>query len=181
MQTLRAVIYIVWALFWIGWWLAAGTAKQSAGGRRARFPIFLPAVVVVVVVARVVHHGSLIVTNPVLGGVGSALFAGGLALAIWARVTMGANWGMPMTQKAEPELVTGGPFRWIRHPIYSGLVLALVGTGLATNLIDLLVALLVLVSVSFITTVEEQNLTATFPTQYPAYQARTKKLIPFVL
>ena len=165
----------------MGWWLAAGTAKQSAGGRRALFPIFLPAVVVVVVVARVAHHGSLIVTNPVLGGVGAALFAGGLALAIWARVTMGANWGMPMTQKTEPELVTGGPFRWIRHPIYSGLVLALVGTGLATNLIDLLVALLVLVSVYFITTVEERNLTATFPTQYPAYQARTKKLIPFVL
>jgi protein-S-isoprenylcysteine O-methyltransferase Ste14 len=88
---------------------------------------------------------------------------------------------MPMTQKAEPELVTSGPYRFIRHPIYSGLLLALLGTALATNLLGLIVVGVLGGYFYYSATVEEQNLTATFPTTYPAYRAATKKLIPFVL
>jgi protein-S-isoprenylcysteine O-methyltransferase Ste14 len=44
----------------------------------------------------------------------------GLGFAIWARVHIGRNWGTPMTQKDEPELVTSGPYHLVRHPIYSG-------------------------------------------------------------
>jgi protein-S-isoprenylcysteine O-methyltransferase Ste14 len=67
------------------------------------------------------------------------VFATGIALAIWARVHLGRNWGMPMTQKAEPELVTSGPYRFVRHPIYSGLLAWLLGTALVTNLIGLII------------------------------------------
>jgi Phospholipid methyltransferase len=82
--------------------------------------------------------GSLAVDSPVLGAIGAVVFASGIALAIWARVQLGQNWGMPMTQKAEPELVTSGPYRFVRHPIYSGLLAALLGTALVTNLIGLI-------------------------------------------
>jgi protein-S-isoprenylcysteine O-methyltransferase Ste14 len=54
------------------------------------------------------------------------LFLSGLGLAAWARIYLGRNWGMPMTQqKNEPEIVTSGPYRFARHPIYSGLLLAI--------------------------------------------------------
>jgi protein-S-isoprenylcysteine O-methyltransferase Ste14 len=46
------------------------------------------------------------------------VFACGIGLAIWARVHLGRNWGMPMTQKSEPELVTSGPCQFVRHPVY---------------------------------------------------------------
>ena len=109
------------------------------------------------------------------------MFASGLALAVWARVDLGRNWGMPMTQKAEPELVTSGPYRFVRHPIYSGLLAAILGTALATNLIGVIIVAILGAYFYYSATVEEKNLTVTFPAAYPAYRASTKMLIPFVL
>jgi protein-S-isoprenylcysteine O-methyltransferase Ste14 len=53
--------------------------------------------------------------------------------AVWARLHVGRNWGMPMTQRAEPELVTSGPYRFVRHPIYSGLLTAMLGPRWSTT------------------------------------------------
>jgi protein-S-isoprenylcysteine O-methyltransferase Ste14 len=86
-----------------------------------------------------------------------------------------------MTQKAEPELVTSGPYRFLRHPIYSGLLIAMLGTALVTNLLGLIIFALMGGYFYYCATVEEKNLVATFPTTYPAYRAGTKMLIPFVL
>ena len=109
------------------------------------------------------------------------VFATGIALAIWARVYLGRNWGMPTSQKADPELVTSGPYRFVRHPIYTGILIALLGTALATNLLGLIIVGLLGAYFYYSASVEEKNLTATFPTAYPAYRASTKMLIPFVL
>jgi protein-S-isoprenylcysteine O-methyltransferase Ste14 len=113
--------------------------------------------------------------------IGAAVFGCGIALAIWARVHLGRNWGMPMSQKAEPELVTSGPYRFVRHPVYSGLLLGVLGTALATSLIGLIIVAILGVYFYYCASVEEKNLTATFPTAYPAYKASTKMLIPLVL
>jgi protein-S-isoprenylcysteine O-methyltransferase Ste14 len=77
------------------------------------------------------HHASN--TNLWLAGVGLVLFAVGLGFAIWARMHIGRNWGTPMTQKDEPELVTSGPYHLVRHPIYSGILVAGVGTAVALS------------------------------------------------
>lgn len=65
---------------------------------------------------------------------GVALVLCGLGTAVWARISLGRNWGMPMSEKEEPELVTSGPYGVVRHPIYSGIVLATVGTALVAGL-----------------------------------------------
>jgi protein-S-isoprenylcysteine O-methyltransferase Ste14 len=124
---------------------------------------------------------SLAVHSPVLEALGVILFLAGLALAVWARVHLGRNWGMPMTQKADPELVTSGPYHWIRNPIYTGILLALLGTALAVNLYYLLALALAGVYFVYSSTVEERRLAAAFPDTYPDYKAHTKMLIPFVL
>ncbi|HEY1890908.1 MAG TPA: isoprenylcysteine carboxylmethyltransferase family protein [Steroidobacteraceae bacterium] len=62
---------------------------------------------------------------------GAALTLLGLLFAVWARVYLGRNWSGVAALKADHELVTGGPYRWVRHPIYSGLALAFVGTAMA--------------------------------------------------
>jgi protein-S-isoprenylcysteine O-methyltransferase Ste14 len=117
----------------------------------------------------------------VLAAIGALLFAGGIAVAVWARLHLGSNWGMPTSQRAEPELVTSGPYRLVRHPIYSGLLIAVLGTALVNNLLGLIVVAALAAYFYYCGTVEERNLTATFPAAYPEYRSRTKMLIPFVL
>jgi protein-S-isoprenylcysteine O-methyltransferase Ste14 len=180
MHALRTAIDIAWILFWVYWLVSAFAVKQGRGGLR-RIPLNGVNGVSVLIVIRVFRGGSLAVNSPVLGAIGAVLFASGLGLAIWARVHLGRNWGMPMTQKAEPELVTSGPYRFVRHPIYSGLLAGVLGTALATNLIGLVIGAILGGYFYYSASVEEKNLTTTFPTAYPAYQASTKMLIPFVL
>ena len=180
MHTLTTAISIAWILFGLYWLISAFGVKEGAASRR-RIPLTGVTGLAVIVLLRVFRGGSLAVHSPVLGAVGALVFASGLAVAIWARVYLGRNWGMPMTQKADPELVTSGPYRFVRHPIYSGILLALVGTALATNLLGLLIAAILTGYFYYSASVEEKNLAATFPTEYPAYREQTKMLIPFVL
>jgi protein-S-isoprenylcysteine O-methyltransferase Ste14 len=177
---LRSVIAAVWLAFWVYWLASAFSAKASTVGGR-RFPLNGLSALAVILLLRVFHGGSTAVNSPALAAIGAAVFASGLALAIWARVHLGRNWGMPMTQRAEPELITSGPYRFVRHPIYTGLLAGILGTALATNLIGLIIVAILGGYFYYSASVEEKNLIATFPTAYPAYRSATKMLIPFVL
>ena len=86
-----------------------------------------------------------------------------------------------MTQKDEPELVTSGPYRLVRHPIYSGILLATVGTAVALSWLWLTVVALAAIYFIYSATVEERYLAEQFPEDYPAYRRSTKMLVPFVL
>jgi protein-S-isoprenylcysteine O-methyltransferase Ste14 len=124
------------------------------------------------------HSGG---TGPLRAGIGLALFAAGLAFAIWARLHIGRNWGAPMTRKDEPELVTSGPYRLVRHPIYSGILAAGVGTAIALGWPWLIAVGLAGIYFIYSATVEERYLSEQFPEDYPAYKRSTKMLVPFVL
>ncbi|EQD68326.1 Isoprenylcysteine carboxyl methyltransferase [mine drainage metagenome] len=109
-----------------------------------------------------------------------AVCVAGFAFAIWARAYLGGNWGIPMSMRQGHELVTCGPYARVRHPIYSGLVLAGLGTVLALGVMWL--PALVLVGLFFVMSAhtEERMLAEHFPAAYPPYKARTRMLIPFV-
>ncbi len=178
-MSLRVAILIAWAAFWAYWLVAAVAAKQSVNRGRFRPPGLV--VVLAFVLLRVFGAHTLNVRDLSLQVAGSVLIGLGLGVAVWARVYLGRNWGMPMTQKEEPQLVTSGPYRFVRHPIYSGLLLAILGTALATN-IYWLIALGVLGLYFFYSAkVEERIMTSSFPDAYRSYRARTKMLIPFLL
>jgi len=180
MHALKIVIGCAWIVFWIYWLASASTSKESvAGGWRTRLTGV--SAVGVFVIAGVLRGGSLAVHSLVLGTIGAVLFACGIALAVWARLNLGRNWGMPTSQRADPELVTSGPYRFVRHPIYSGLLTAMLGTALVNNLLGLIVVALLVAYFYYCGIVEERNLTATFPKAYPEYRSRTKMLIPFLL
>jgi protein-S-isoprenylcysteine O-methyltransferase Ste14 len=115
-----------------------------------------------------------------LQGIGLAVFLLGLALATWARVYLGRNWGMPMSTKDDPELVTTGPYRTIRHPIYTGMILAMIGTAIAISLYWLIAVAVLGGYFIYSAVVEERNMAKLFPDTYPEYKKSTRMLIPFV-
>lgn len=170
----------VWVAFWAYWLIAAAFAKSGSRGWR-RLPPGVRIIVAAFVVTRIFNGNALAVGVLALEVVGTVAFACGIALAVWARIYLGRNWGMPMTQKDEPELVTNGPYRFIRHPIYTGILLALLGAGLATNLYWVIAFAVTAPYFIHSAQVEERNMISTFPATYPSYRARTKMLIPFVL
>jgi protein-S-isoprenylcysteine O-methyltransferase Ste14 len=180
MHALRIVVIVAWALLGVYWFVSALSAKEGKGARR-RIPLNGLTALAVVLLLRFFHGGALAVHSPVLGVIGVLICVSGIAVAIWARVDLGRNWGMPMSQKSEPALVTSGPYRLVRHPIYSGLLVGVLGTALVTNLLGLLIAALLTAYFYYCATIEERNLTATFPVAYPAYRSRTKMLIPYLL
>jgi protein-S-isoprenylcysteine O-methyltransferase Ste14 len=182
MHPVLLVLGLGWAVFWVGWLVAAFTAKSSRGrwSRVSGLRIGLVVLAALFVRLSLSRGGHAPGTGPVLSGVGLALWAAGIGVAVWARLYIGRNWGMPMTRREDPDLVTTGPYRYIRHPIYSGIILALVGTALATTLSGLIAAAVLTGYFTFSATREEKFLAGQFPDTFPAYQARTKLLLPFV-
>ena len=85
-----------------------------------------------------------------------------------------------MSQKDEPELVTSGPYRRVRHPIYSGILAAGVGTAAALSWMWLVAVALAGVYFVYSATVEERYLTQEFPDVYPRYRHWTKMLVPLI-
>ncbi|HTW21544.1 MAG TPA: isoprenylcysteine carboxylmethyltransferase family protein, partial [Mycobacteriales bacterium] len=88
--------------------------------------------------------------------------------------------GMPMSQKVDPDLITSGPYRWIRNPIYSGILLALLGSAIAVSLEWLIVVVPIGAYFVYSAVMEQKYMTERFPDTYPAYRDRTKMLIPYV-
>jgi protein-S-isoprenylcysteine O-methyltransferase Ste14 len=125
-------------------------------------------------------NGQRPTSDPWLQGVGLAIFVLGLALAVWARVYLGRNWGTPMSHKVDPDLVTTGPYRTIRHPIYSGILVALVGTAVAVNWYWVIAVGLLGAYFVYSAVMEERYMTTLFPDSYPEYKRSTKMLVPFV-
>jgi protein-S-isoprenylcysteine O-methyltransferase Ste14 len=182
MHIVDVVILVGWVAFWV-YWLAASANVKAGQTRWTRFAgIRVGVILVVLLLLRVrAFKGHVATSSPWLQGIGLAVFVLGLALAIWARVFLGRNWGMPMSQKADPELVTTGPYRSIRHPIYTGIILAMVGTTIAVSLYWLVAVVVIGAYFLYSAVVEERSMARLFPDSYPAYKQSTKMLIPYLI
>jgi len=182
MRAAELVFAAGWAAFCAYWIVAAFSMKRGRvpWARELRIRAVL-AVVVVVVIRLGAFRGRGIQTDPWCLGIGLAVFAAGLSFALWARLQLGRNWGTPMTQKVDPDLVTSGPYHWVRHPIYSGILVAGAGTALALSWPWLVAVALAAVYFLYSASVEERYLTEQFPDAYPAYKRSTKMLLPFIL
>ena len=182
MSLYRWIIAGLWLLFVAYWAVAAVGAKRNTSGRRWRREIGLRLIVILLIVA-LMQSRSLrqflaetqrsASQSGFLGWSGVGLCLLGFSLAINARRHLGRNWGLPMSHKEQPELVTSGPYALIRHPIYTGLILAMLGSAIGVNVFWAL--LLVLVGAYFIYSArrEETVMLQLFPEQYGAYMART--------
>ena len=113
---------------------------------------------------------------------GLALTLAGTGFAIWARAFLGRNWSAIVTIKENHQMIQSGPYAVVRHPIYSGFLLALLGTALALGEVRGLMAFaLAFVGWWFKSRLEEKFMEQKFGAEYAAYKQRVKALIPFIL
>jgi protein-S-isoprenylcysteine O-methyltransferase Ste14 len=182
MRAVELVFAVAWAAFWLYWLLAAFSMKRGQVPWSRELGIRAAIVVVVIVLFRAgVFRNHGLNTDPGRAAVGLALLALGLGFAVWARVHIGRNWGTPMTRKVEPELVTSGPYHLVRHPIYSGILVAGIGTAVALSWMWLIPVGLGAIYFIYSATVEERYMAGQFPDAYPTYKRSTKMLVPFVI
>jgi protein-S-isoprenylcysteine O-methyltransferase Ste14 len=181
MHAVELVFAIGWAAFWIYWLVAAFSMKRGhvPWSRELRIRAVLIVFVILLLRSDAFRNGGLN-SNPGRAVLGLFLFVLGLGFAIWARLHIGRNWGSPMSKKDDPELVTSGPYRLVRHPIYSGILLAGVGTAVALSWMWMIAIVLAGVYFVYSATVEERYLTEQFPDAYPMYKRSSKMLVPFI-
>jgi protein-S-isoprenylcysteine O-methyltransferase Ste14 len=111
--------------------------------------------------------------------IGAVIQATFLALAVWARRHLGRNWAAEVRIGEGHELVRTGPYRWLRHPIYTAMLGMFVGTAIASSQYHALAGVgLLFVAYIRKTRLEEDILTRTFPADYEAYRRHTWRLVP---
>ncbi|HTR77326.1 MAG TPA: isoprenylcysteine carboxylmethyltransferase family protein [Gemmatimonadaceae bacterium] len=187
-----AIILGLWLTLMVVWVASAPHAKPTIGGgrvwRRAVGARLMVAVLIIIAIraSRRTHVSpdlGLRTGRPgaVAALIGTMCCVVGVAIAIWARVTLGRNWGMPMSRKENPELVTTGPYAYIRHPIYSGFLFAMLGSTIALSIVWVIPLIVSGLYFTYSARREERIMIAQFPEAYAAYRRRTKMLIPFVL
>ena len=179
-------------VLWVAWLIYWGIAAIGARPTRYRESVISSQLHIVPLLV-----GIVLLVSPRLAGnwltqrylprwpawffVGLLLTVLGLGFAVYARAWLGRNWSGTVTLKEDHELIRGGPYRWVRHPIYTGILLAVLGSAIATGEWRGLLAL-ALITVAFLRkiTVEERILTGQFGDAYRRYQAEVPALLPGV-
>jgi protein-S-isoprenylcysteine O-methyltransferase Ste14 len=176
-------LWFVWLIYWI---VAARGGKpiRRHEGTASRLSHLLPlAFGLALLLPRHLSEGWLTFRVVPPGTfwfwVGFVLVALGLGFAIAARIWLGSNWSGVVTLKEDHALIRSGPYRWVRHPIYTGLLVALLGSVIALGEARGLIALL-LFAVAFLrrVTVEERLLGEEFGTAYSRYRRDVPALVP---
>ena len=183
---------LCWIIFISFWALESVNVKrnrdESEGWQSNRFALTSTALFSLVVFTFLLRDPILMVSSAIdvvpadsiSATLGVILTAGGIALAIWARVHLGRNWSAEPTLKESHHLVTTGPYRFIRHPIYAGELLAIIGSALVGGVIWIVVFFVLIALVSYRIHKEERMLSEEFPEGYRTYAKNTRRFIPFV-
>jgi len=181
-------IGLCFGVFILFWTVTAFSTKRTVQ-RKGRW--FLPYVLLSLAVVMLIRAGrghldwlryELWPHTLVTGLVADVVTLAGLLFTLWARVTLGRNWSGYVVLKEDHELITGGPYRYVRHPIYSVLLLMFLGWGIwGGHVRDLVGPVLVLALLWVKARAEEQLMVEHFGDRYREYRGRVKALVPYVL
>jgi protein-S-isoprenylcysteine O-methyltransferase len=176
------LIYAVWFLLVAYLTVSAIGVKKEPQGHLLQsyglmFAIIAAFLLPHLAIFRFVNFAPL---NPIASCIGVIVCLAGMALLVWARQRLGKNWSQTVSAKVGHELVTSGPYRYVRHPIYAGGFVACAGSAITCG--GAFIFLLVILGSLFFWRVfaEERLMEQQFPSEYPGYKKRTKALIPFV-
>ncbi|HXR55794.1 MAG TPA: isoprenylcysteine carboxylmethyltransferase family protein [Casimicrobiaceae bacterium] len=178
-------MWLTWAAYWF---VAARNVKATAQSESfaSRLVHLVPLMIAVALL--VPSRGPVVILGerflpigPWPFWLGAVLTLTGLLFSVWARVHLGANWSGMVTIKKDHELVVSGPYRFVRHPIYSGLLLAFVGSALArAEWRGVLAAILAFWALWRKLRVEERRMRQQFGSVYDEYASHVPALVPFI-
>jgi protein-S-isoprenylcysteine O-methyltransferase Ste14 len=180
--TASILVWLAFSLYWS--WAARGASlaasAESKGSRLVHLVVITTGQVLVLLPVPGLRARLWPASWPVMA-VGLAVELAALALAVWARRTLGRHWSGEITVKVEHELVTQGPYARVRHPIYAAMLALCVGTLLVWGELHALVGTL-LVAASYVRKIrlEERVLAGRFGDEWEGYRARTRALVPGV-
>lgn len=181
-------MWLIFALYWLwGWRRVKGAQRKEAIVPRL-VKYWLPLVIAIALIGPGDWFGSswlrarMYPASAATAVLGALLTMLGVAFACWARYVLGRNWSSVVQVKQDHELIQSGPYRWVRHPIYTGLLLAFLGTAMAIGeWRGLICVVIVAVSFWFKLKLEERWMLDNFGVAYESYMQRTKALIPGLL
>lgn len=181
----------LWLVFGIVWLISAFASKRSVqretyGSRVLHSSLISIGVLFIFNFFDLFTHGWLetrvIPKTPPWVLAGAVLAVAGVLICFWARATLGSNWSGTVTIKQNHELILRGPYSLVRHPIYTGLLIAFLGSamvyGYARSFIGVFICGFALWLKS---QTEERFMIQHFGEQYALYRQRTRALVPFVL
>lgn len=192
MHILSSVPILCWWIFIAVWALRYSGNKESVHiqSRRDRGAYLWPLLLGILMISRIPALlpplrplDILLLPHSLTSfGASAAVSLAGLALAIWARFTLGRDWSAQVTLKRDHALVTNGPYAAIRHPIYTALILLFAGLALVIGTLGAGIGMLLVIWSCWVKLRQEEALMLQqFPRDYPAYMARTKRLLPFLV
>lgn len=186
-HTIHWVIVSWWAAFAFVWLVAsfgnkAAAQKQSAGSRALQLGLEIVAFVLLFDPDTAVGplRWQFLSHSIAASGAGLALTVVGLGFAIWARFYLGSNWSAVVTVKQDHELVRSGPYAFVRHPIYTGICLAFLGTALYVGEVRALVGLVLSAMGYKLKSLTEEAMMEREFAEYQQYKREVKALIPFL-
>lgn len=180
-------IALCWGVFVAVWIIAALFTKRTVERRSSVWRILVVLAFLAIIAAQALHiprptDVALWPYSQTIGRLADGVAIVGLAIALWARFTLGANWSGQITFKKDHVLITSGPYAFVRHPIYTGLLLMMLATAIiAGKAFGFAFVGLMTIALWLKAREEEKLMLEHFPDAYAAYKARTKALIPFVL
>lgn len=182
------IIDYSWLVIAAVWVIAALVTKRSV--RREFSGYRFIQVIILVIGCLLIFNSSfvpeflnrrIIPETRVTGFVGLLLTWAGMLFALWARFFLGTNWSAAITVKEHHQLIRTGPYAIVRHPIYSGFLLALLGTAVAFGKPrDFLGLILATMGWRLKSLVEERFMTEEFGAEYTTYRRKVKALVPFI-
>jgi protein-S-isoprenylcysteine O-methyltransferase Ste14 len=179
---------VVWIVFLLYWQIKAANTKttkrlEPAASRILRALVFL-IVIVLLSTTRIPLPWLYLQLWPVglwPFWLGAAVTVAGLLFAVWAREHLGRNWSRSVTIKQDHELITTGPYAWVRHPIYTGILTGFLGMAIAISQVRGFIVF-VLISLVFWAKLrmEEEWMRSQFGETYTAYAHQTAALVPYL-
>ena len=187
--TANTIISACWGAFIIVWLLAAIFTKRTVyrESRIQRWGYTVPILIGGYFLFRGFRLPAPLNVRIVPGTdailvVSSILCICGVGFCVWARSVLGRNWSGTVTLKENHELVVRGPYRLVRHPIYTGLLAMVIATALQQGRFAAIIGFILIAASLWIkSSHEEKVMRGQFPDDYPAYEARVKRIIPFLL
>ena len=185
----QSFFFVAWAAWAIYWWVAAAGTKatvrrESFASRSAHIgPLLLALVLLALPALPFLGLDTALLPRTVMRfWVGAGVTTFGLLYTVWARLHLKSNWSGIVTIKADHELITTGPYAFTRHPIYTGLLLAFLGSAIADGEVRGALAFVIAFAALWRKLrLEEKWLTQQFGAVYSEYMHRVAALIPKIL